>query len=219
MKTLVFSIIQSILVLIIPVPLLQAITDYISKPSTIDTEIAGKAIAVEEIRESKINFPAAVLPTITAQPPPLIGEKIAPVVKAVESPVETVEPLIPPPVPEMKKLYPPLSLGQKVLNLGLTKKGDPYVWGATGPDAFDCSGLVYWLYAQFGVHLNRIAIDQASNGYAVSDPAPGDIVVLSGGGHVGIYAGDDMVLNAPQSGDVVKLSPLSNFSIYAIRRI
>lgn len=202
MKTLVFSIIQSILTFIIPQQLVQAVSDFFSKPPAIE----GESIAAQQIPEKPINFPASELPTVTVQPPPLIGDKIKPVVDSK-------------PVTEVKKLDPPLSLGQKVLNLAMTKMGDPYVWGATGPDAFDCSGLVYWSYAQFGVHLHRVAIDQASDGHAVSTPAPGDIVVLNGGSHVGLYAGDGMVLNAPTFGQSVKLSPMSDFTVYAIRRI
>ena len=74
--------------------------------------------------------------------------------------------------------------------------GSPYVMGASGPDAFDCSGLVQYVYSQLGISLPRTSYAQGSAGTLVSaaEAQPGDIVYF--GGHVGIYAGDGKMIDA-----------------------
>lgn len=82
--------------------------------------------------------------------------------------------------------------------------GKPYVWGAVGPDSYDCSGLVG--YCLTGQH-ERIGTTDTFNGWPEVDPAsaqPGDIVVNSH--HTGVYIGNGQMIHAPQSGDVVKIS-------------
>ncbi|NUS72906.1 MAG: C40 family peptidase [Corynebacteriales bacterium] len=101
--------------------------------------------------------------------------------------------------------------------------GAPYVFGAAGPNAFDCSGLVKYVYAQFGVSLPHGATDQGHAGYSVSqaDAQPGDLILFGDGSyyyHVGIYAGDGKIWHAPQSGDVVRLQTIWT-SDYHVTRI
>lgn len=86
------------------------------------------------------------------------------------------------------------SLEVRAMNIALTKRGDPYVWGATGPNAFDCSGLVYYSYKRLGKYLPRIAQDQRNHTQWVSytNRRPGDLVFFAHGSyvfHVGIYIG------------------------------
>ena len=87
--------------------------------------------------------------------------------------------------------------------------GTPYVWGASGPGAFDCSGFTY-VYAQIGVSLPHNAAAQYSYGTPVSRDQlePGDLVFFDGLGHVGLYIGNGNFVHAPHTGDVVKISSL-----------
>lgn len=88
--------------------------------------------------------------------------------------------------------------------------GKPYKWGGTGPDSYDCSGLVYSVYGKLGISLPRTASSQASVGIKVAkeDLEYGDLVFFARDGkninHVGIYVGDGEMIHAPQTGDVVK---------------
>ena len=91
----------------------------------------------------------------------------------------------------------------------LSRLGRPYVWGATGPDRFDCSGLVQWAYAQAGIHLDRTTYQQINEGIAVprSHVRPGDLV-FPHAGHVQMAIGNNLVVEAPYSGASVRISPL-----------
>ncbi|WP_369268162.1 C40 family peptidase [Streptomyces harbinensis] len=103
------------------------------------------------------------------------------------------------------------SRGQAALSAGATKVGSPYVWGATGPNSFDCSGFTTWSFAQAGVQLPRTSQAQANAGMRVSESqlAPGDIVLFYGDlHHVGIYAGNGQVLHAPGTGKYVEYTGL-----------
>jgi peptidoglycan DL-endopeptidase CwlO len=99
----------------------------------------------------------------------------------------------------------------------LSRLGRPYVWGATGPNQFDCSGLVQWSYAQAGVHLGRTTYQQIDDGVPVprSQVRAGDLV-FPHAGHVQMAIGNNLVVEAPYSGASVRISPLG--SSVAIRR-
>lgn len=99
----------------------------------------------------------------------------------------------------------------------LSRLGRPYVWGATGPNQFDCSGLVQWSYARAGVRLGRTTYEQIDDGIPVSrsQVRPGDLV-FPYAGHVQMAIGNNLVVEAPYSGASVRISPLG--SNIAIRR-
>ncbi len=96
--------------------------------------------------------------------------------------------------------------------------GKPYAWGASGPDAFDCSGLTAWAWRAAGVSLPHSAAAQQGMGSPVnrSDLQPGDLVFFgSPAYHVAMYLGDGMIIHAPTTGDVVKIVSLSYMSDYS----
>jgi cell wall-associated NlpC family hydrolase len=103
---------------------------------------------------------------------------------------------------------------EKLKELIPQEMGKPYKWGATGPDSFDCSGLVYYLYGKLGISLPRVAADQAKAGTYVpkSDLSYGDLVFFITDGksvsHVGIYVGNGEFVHAPSSGKVIRVSTL-----------
>ena len=119
--------------------------------------------------------------------------------------------------------------GRQVADFALQFVGYNYSWGGASPETgFDCSGLVYYTYKNFGYTLNRVACDQARNGVHVepSDLQPGDILCFySGGsyiGHVGIYIGDGKFVHAANSSTGVIISQLSGYYAdrgYEARRI
>ena len=113
--------------------------------------------------------------------------------------------------------YPTISLptantvGEQALQAALTRRGDPYVWGAAGPSTFDCSGLVKWAYAQVGINLPHYTVSQWNMGEHISKSQlePGDLVFFFPTiEHVGIYVGDGLMLDAPQTGQVVQIQPV-----------
>jgi cell wall-associated NlpC family hydrolase len=94
-----------------------------------------------------------------------------------------------------------------------SKIGAPYVWGATGPNSFDCSGLTSWAYAQAGVSIPRTSQSQASAGSRLgrSQLSPGDLVFFySDLHHVGLYAGNGQILHAPKPGAYVRYESINN---------
>lgn len=91
---------------------------------------------------------------------------------------------------------PVISPSAKVAAAAKAQVGKAYAGGAAGPNAFDCSGLTQYAHRQAGINIPRTTWDQWAAGQKVSSPRPGDIVVLGGGGHVGIYMGSGMMVDA-----------------------
>ncbi|MFD3451537.1 NlpC/P60 family protein [Streptomyces sp. NPDC058691] len=94
-----------------------------------------------------------------------------------------------------------------------SKINSPYVFTHAGPDSFDCSGLTSWAYAQADVRIPRTSQDQANAGtrLSMSQLMPGDLVLFYGDlHHVGLYAGNGMVLHAPHSGALVRYESINN---------
>lgn len=97
-----------------------------------------------------------------------------------------------------------------------TLLGKPYVWGATGPNSFDCSGLAMYVYAHFGISLPHYTGSQFSAGQAVNkkDLQSGDLVFFntySSISHVGIYIGGGNFIHAPGTGSKVTISSLDGY--------
>ena len=111
-----------------------------------------------------------------------------------------------------------------MLNAALSRQGLPYVWGAAGPDSFDCSGLVQWSFVQAGIRMPRVAADQARTGPAVpvSQLQPGDLLFYHTDptdpgyiSHVAIYLGNGKMIQAPQPGQNVEVVPADTGNEFA----
>ncbi|MBB5963699.1 NlpC/P60 family protein [Planomonospora venezuelensis] len=95
----------------------------------------------------------------------------------------------------------------------LTQQLKPYVWGAEGPNGFDCSGLVMWAYQKVGISLPHYTGDQWGAGTHISkaELRPGDLVFFYNDlHHVGIYIGGGMMVHAPRTGDVIHIASIEN---------
>ncbi|AZM45604.1 hypothetical protein DMB38_06955 [Streptomyces sp. WAC 06738] len=115
---------------------------------------------------------------------------------------------------DLGDVAPGSSHGAAALSAAQSKLGAPYVYGATGPSSFDCSGLTGWAFSQAGVALPRISQDQANVGTRISSVSqlqPGDLVFFySDLHHVGIYAGNGQIIHAPKPGAVVRYEAVGN---------
>ncbi|HEY5561302.1 MAG TPA: C40 family peptidase, partial [Clostridiaceae bacterium] len=102
--------------------------------------------------------------------------------------------------------------------------GIKYLWGGTSPSTgFDCSGFTQYVFAHFGIRIGRTTSDQINNGFGVSrsDLQPGDLVLFgtNGPSHVGIYVGNGTYINAPHTGDVIKISSVDRSDFITGRRV
>ena len=130
--------------------------------------------------------------------------------------------------PQSTDQAPASSRIQTVIQFALAQQGKPYLFAASGPDAYDCSGLTTRAYAQIGIHLVQQSAAQATQGTAVdfwSEPiVPGDLVFMATRGndvisHVGMALDGDTWIQAVRPGDVVRVGPMpARTSIVAVRR-
>jgi peptidoglycan DL-endopeptidase CwlO len=158
---------------------------------------ATAAAAAAARAKAATTVPTAPTTTTTAAPPP---PTVAPVATTT----------VAPPVPTI-----PAGPGHpQAATIALRYLGIPYLWGGASPaTGFDCSGLVMYVYAQLGISLPHYAAAQYQLGAAVdrSQLQPGDLVFFDALDHVGIYIGNGQFVHAPQTGDVVKITALSDF--------
>ncbi|WP_433345995.1 NlpC/P60 family protein [Micromonospora sp. CA-111912] len=99
--------------------------------------------------------------------------------------------------------------------------GDPYVWGATGPNSFDCSGLTQYAYKAAGISLTHFTGAQWNEGRTIprSEARPGDLVFFfSDLHHVGLYLGNDKMVHAPRAGKPVNVSSINTMPVAGFRR-
>jgi len=112
-----------------------------------------------------------------------------------------------------ERTFPPPTRAPRseVVNIAMQYLGAPYRWGASGPNAFDCSGFTMFVYSQVGVSLPHSSRAQYGSGERVSraDLQPGDLVFFGSPiHHVGIYVGGGQYIHSPRTGDVVRVAPL-----------
>jgi len=118
-------------------------------------------------------------------------------------------------------------IAARAIAFALAQLGKPYVWGATGPDAYDCSGLVYAAYASAGIHIARTTFDWRQDGPQVqlTGIQPGDLLFSAGSdgtpanpGHVVMYLGGGQVVQAPQADETVQVDPLDLSAVVSATR-
>ena len=108
------------------------------------------------------------------------------------------------------------------VSFALGQLGKPYLWGGAGPDSFDCSGLTSKAWAGAGITIPRVAADQqnAAIPIAISEGQPGDLVFFgSPAHHVGLYLGDGLMIDAPQTGEFVRIEPVWWSDLAGIGRV
>jgi len=112
--------------------------------------------------------------------------------------------------------YPNFSLAQ-VFSVAQRYIGTPYVYGGATPAGFDCSGYVMFVYAQFGIKMPHSSNGEGAMGTRISiqDAVPGDLIVMNG--HIGFYAGNGNILDAPKPGGHVSIRPLWTNNYFVVR--
>jgi cell wall-associated NlpC family hydrolase len=131
-------------------------------------------------------------------------------------------PLDPSGLPVTYKVPPATTAQARIaVTFALAQRGKPYLWGGTGPDGYDCSGLMLQAWARSGHRLGRTTWDQIKDGTQTSRSAlqPGDLILIPGSdgtlaspGHVGMFIGHGLVIHAPRTGDVIKVVTFSSFT-------
>ncbi|MEU3018362.1 MULTISPECIES: C40 family peptidase [unclassified Nocardiopsis] len=129
--------------------------------------------------------------------------------------------------PEPERVHQSLSASavDKAIAAAEEQKGKPYAWGGTGPNSFDCSGLVQHSFKQAGVSLPRVAHDQVRSGTRVSysKARRGDVLYWTDGGgyayHVAIYLGGDRMIDAPSSGGKIAERDVTRYNLAGAVRL
>lgn len=113
---------------------------------------------------------------------------------------------------------PGTATGQGIADDARKYIGVPYVWGGTNPaTGLDCSGLVQRVYKDLGIDVPRVAIDQGNAGKTVPNLAaarPGDLLVMNGGQHIGIFMGNNQYIHAPAPGQTVRIETIPAGAVF-----
>ena len=156
-------------------------------PADAEAEASAEAPVVEQPAVAQTDTAAAAQPETTTEAAPASSSSSSDSNADVQASA---------PSASTSSTAAPASNASGAVAIAMQYVGSPYVMGASGPDAFDCSGLVQYVYSQLGISLPRTSYAQGSAGTLVSaaEAQPGDIVYF--GGHVGIYAGDGKMIDA-----------------------
>jgi cell wall-associated NlpC family hydrolase len=203
-----------------------AVTAVVAPPTAIETtgplapvQNAAPAPAPETLAAPELAVPAPALP---AEPPTV---QVADLIGGVPADMQKVTPTVEARVATVANktaLLSPAALRQAVVSNALSKLGKPYRWGASGPNAFDCSGLVKWSFGSAGRALPRSSRAMAGVGTPVSKAnlQPGDLVFFYKPiSHVGIYIGNGKIVHASRSGQPVKVADMARMRFTTARRI
>jgi cell wall-associated NlpC family hydrolase len=189
-----------------------AVTAVVSPP--VGVESTGELLPVQRTAPDSgpdtLTQPAIAAPAAPEQPTMQVSELVTGVTAAMNK----INPAVDMPYTTVAKTVPgasPAAMRKAAVSKALSKVGKPYRWGASGPNAFDCSGLVKWSFAQAGKSMPRTSRAQSTAGTPVSraNLQPGDLVFFYKPiSHVGIYIGNGKVVHASRKGQPVKISDM-----------
>jgi cell wall-associated NlpC family hydrolase len=179
----------------------QSIESKISQGQQLLSSIKGQIAQIQAAEAARQLQMAAAAQARLAVQHRIVQQQAADTVVGISAITPTTDTVVAPP-----------STHSGVVGVALSQLGTPYVWAGASPGGFDCSGLVMWAYAQVGVSLPHSTYADYSMGVPVSRDQlqPGDLVFFDGLGHMGIYIGGGQFVHAPHTGDVVKVSSLSD---------
>jgi cell wall-associated NlpC family hydrolase len=161
------------------------------------------APAVQVAADSKFTLETGTIKVTPAPEPEPVPEPV------VEEVVETAALVAEAPVEEtVQEAVPAAAAGSDIVSIAMQYLGVPYVWAGSTPAGFDCSGFTSYVYAQVGIDLPRTSSEQRYAGTAVSaaEAQPGDLIWSPG--HIAIYAGDGMQVEAPVPGETVRYTEI-----------
>ncbi len=187
----------------------SSIEGQLSERQRMLTSIKGEIAALEAAearRQAQLEAQArARLAAAQRQTQARPSQAPAPVAASLEAATPAAEELAP-------AVAAPAARYGGVVGIAMQYLGVPYVWGGASPSGFDCSGLIMYAYGKMGISLPHHAASQYAMGSPVSRDQleAGDLVFFNGLGHAGIYVGGGSFIHAPHSGDVVKISSLSD---------
>ena len=200
-----------------------AVTAVVSPP--VSVESTGELLPVQKAAPAPAPEALAAAPVVAAPAPEQPRMQVSELVNGVTARMVKITPATEKPYATVASISPTASaaaIRKAAMTNALAKLGKPYRWGAVGPDAFDCSGLVKWSFGQAGRSLPRTSRAQAGAGTPVSraNLQPGDLVFFySPISHVGIYIGNNKIVHASRSGQPVKISDMGRMKFNRAVRI
>ena len=182
---------------------LETVTD--TSRASVEQAAAAQAVttapAVQVAADSKFKLETGTI-KVTPAPEPEPEPEPEPVVEA--EPVEEQVVAEEPAEEAVEEAAPAAAAGSDIVSIAMQYLGVPYVWAGATPAGFDCSGFTSYVYAQVGISLPRTSSEQRYAGTVVSaaEAQPGDLIWSPG--HIAIYAGDGMQVEAPVPGETVR---------------
>ncbi|MEJ2868570.1 C40 family peptidase [Actinomycetospora sp. OC33-EN08] len=171
----------------------------------IPTNLAASAMSVPSVHQASAAI-TQVMPVVAPAAAPVAAPQYKTVAASARQAAAAA------PAPAKPQLSAGQQMAQDAISAAKSRLGKPYVWGATGPNSFDCSGLMQYAFEKAGKDLPRTSAAQSKVGEKVSmdDLQPGDLIFMySPVSHVVMYVGDGKVIEAPNSGEDVKITSLS----------